>query len=120
MNETIAIFEGWRFIKGDPNHKCNFCFAGDEPCTPAMDRFLKDSDMRFRFYLQYHSSWDWLMPVWFKIQTIGADMGYSFKKFHEAFYAGIDHQSIEKCHKAVYQFLTWLNQQKQKDGTETT
>lgn len=63
--------------------------------------------------LKYHTSWSWLMPVWFKIQTIGADMGYSFKKFHEAFHAGIDHRSIEKCHKAVHQFITWLNQKKE-------
>lgn len=32
-NEGIAIFDGWEFIKGDPDHKCKFCFAGDEPCA---------------------------------------------------------------------------------------
>lgn len=70
-------------------------------------------------HLKYHSSWDWLMPVWFKIQTIGADMGYVFKKFYEAFHAGIDHQSIGKCHHAIYEFIQWLNK-KSSTTNDTT
>jgi len=73
----------------------------------ATDDFIKQN-------YPYHSDWSWLMLVWFKIQTIGADLGYSFKKFHEKFHAGIDHQKIEMCHEAVYQFIQWYNQ-KQKE-----
>jgi len=70
--------------------------------------------------VKYHSSWDSLMLVWFKIQTIGADMGYIFKKYHEAFHAGIDHQSIAKCHSAVYQFIQWYNKQSNTTNEHTT
>lgn len=66
---------------------------------------------------RWHKDWNCLMPVWFKIQTIGADMGYVFKKFHEAFHAGIDHQSIEKCHHAVCQFIQWYNKSNTNDAT---
>lgn len=108
MNEAIALFMNMRLEETYPSgyieHEWVPSFAHSNWCfkePPPFDR-----------------SWGWLMPVWFKIQTIGADMGYSFKKFHEAFHAGIDNQSIEKCHDAVYQFITWLNQQTNTDGTK--
>jgi len=78
MNKAIGEYDGWEFGQ----------YFVDEA--------------------QYHLSFDWLMPVWFKIQQAGADEGYAFKKYHEAFHAGIDHQSIEKCHKAVYEAVLWL------------
>jgi transposase len=99
-NKLIAIFDGWEFVKGDPER------------TPTVDRLVQDGYRRYPNELQYHSDWSWLMPIWFKIQTIGADLGYSFKKFYERFHAGIDHQKIEMSHEAVFEFLQWYNQQK--------
>lgn len=55
--------------------------------------------------LSYHADFQLLMPVWFKIQGIGADMGYAFKSYHEDFHAGIDHQSIERCYHVVVDFI---------------
>lgn len=69
-NEAIAIFDGWEFFKGDPNHKCNFCFAGDEPCTPAVDRFVKGGRVVFHYELKYHIDWNLLMEVIEKISKI--------------------------------------------------
>lgn len=75
MNEVIAIFDGWEFRKGDPSHKCPYCIGGDEPCTPAVDRFYKWGHVVFHYGLKYHSSWDALMPIVEKIEG----MGYKFQ-----------------------------------------
>jgi hypothetical protein len=108
MNEVIAIFDGYQFRKGDPNHKCNFCFAGDEPCAPAVDRFIKDCRVYFHFEMKYHSSWDWLMPVVKKI-------------LHEINAINTEaniHQSLIKCdltalHQSVHFFIQWYNKIKE-------
>jgi hypothetical protein len=127
MNEAIALFEGWRFIKGDPNHKCNFCFAGDEPCTPAMDRFLKDSDMRFRCHLKYHESWDCLMPVIKKIRWMHTDLLLTAKggvssyiKAAGEMNRGLICCDIDKAHRGVYIFLQWYNNQSTTTNDTTT
>jgi len=101
-NILIGVFDGWMPDYGGQGSPFYWKEAGFTPLFALPEQ------------LKYHTSWDWLMPVWFKIQTIGADLGYSFKRFHEKFHAGIDHQKIEMCHQAVYQFIVWYNQ-KQKE-----
>lgn len=126
-NGAIAIFNGYQFFKGDPNHKCNFCFAGDEPCTPAVDRFVKDCKIVFYYELKYHTSWDWLMPVWKKAGKILFDIrgdliGENYLDAHritKAFIDACQKAEIENAHGAVYnaiQLISGYNQQKQKDG----
>jgi hypothetical protein len=105
-NLVIGVFDGW--IVND-----NGTVSNPNSADKYEGRLLELTKAVF----QYHSSWDWLMPVWFKIQSIGADMGYVFKKFHEAFHAGIDLQSVERCHHAAYQFIQWYNQSKQSNDT---
>jgi len=114
MNEAIAVFDGWRFIKGDPNHKCNFCFAGDEPCIPAMDRFLKDSDMRFRCHFQYHSSWDVLHQAWDKFKALN----FIHHPNVSDFMAHLDRisnymafRTIEETHEVIFKAIQWYNNQ---------
>lgn len=73
---------------------------------------------------RWHKDWNCLMPVVEKIRKGVShrefDIGYTLfyentnasALFHLYIYA-----SIETVYDAVYQFITWLNQQKQKDGT---
>jgi hypothetical protein len=121
MNEVIAIFDGYQFRKGDPNHKCNFCFAGDEPCAPAVDRFIKDCRVYYHFELKYHSSWDALMPVGKKIYDLLAEMAKK-RPPHTACHGDLLEVDIHchireydrpKAHKAIYEFIQWYNKQKQ-------
>jgi len=49
------------------------------------------------FELQYHTSWDWLMPVVEKIYSIDADVDF-FKNI-----------SLEATYKAVIEFIKWYN-----------
>jgi hypothetical protein len=109
MNKVICEFLGWEFKK-DPKFEYMAYFEGQQMWC---DNLIGLNRM-FLEGFKYHEDWNKLMPVWFKAQHIGADLDYSFKKFHESFHAGIDCQSITKCHKAVYQFIVWLNNQNKK------
>ena len=123
MNEVIANFDGWEFRKGNPDHKCNFCVAGDESCTPAVDRFVKGNQTIFHYELKYHSSWDWLMPVvlhieglesgrfGFTIDPWGVQVG-DYKEEEETIvdvFRDDNQPRIEILYHAVYEFITWYN-----------
>lgn len=110
MNKLIAVFDGYQFHKGDPDHKCNFCFAGDEPCTPSVDRFVKDSKVVFHYELKYHTSWDSLKPVIDEIFKYALAHPEEVRPIHEMSIV----VSIQAAHEKVYEFCNWLNQQKQK------
>jgi hypothetical protein len=119
MNEAIALFDGWEFHKGDPDHKCNFCFAGDEPCTPAVDRFIKNGRTMFHYNLKYNYSWDLLMPVGKKIYDLLAVMMRQ-RPAHTTCHGdilevdiccAIREYNIEKAHEAICQFIVWYNNQ---------
>jgi hypothetical protein len=119
-NQVIAVFMGWKFIKGDPNHKCNFCFAGDEPCTPALDRFVKDKDMRVYYEFKYHSSWDWLMPVVKKIKSMHFDLRnqapiFAYMEAAAPMNSALIQIDLQKLHEGVYIFLTWFNKQQSNE-----
>jgi hypothetical protein len=68
--------------------------------------YSKDADF------EYHSSWDWLMPVVEKIFKETNDDVMSFNGL-VLFEYGIC-ASIEDVWKGVIQFIQWYNQQKQK------
>lgn len=119
MNEAIAIFDGYQFLKGDPTHKCNFCFAGDEPCTPAVDRFVKNGRTLFHYQLKYHTSWDWLMPVIKRIREQHTDLLLTLKngvgeyiKAAGAMNSGLISCDIDKAHAGVNNFIQWYHQNK--------
>lgn len=136
MNEIIAIFDGWEFRAGDPKHKCPYCIGGDEPCTPAVDRFVKEGRTLFHFELKYHTSWDWLMPVIERVETVEMNDGTLYRTAADVkiFYRACiieylpDEESgdlcenettiqtqgetkLEAAYKAIYQFIAWLNNQ---------
>ena len=68
---------------------------------------------------KFHSSWDWLMPVVEKIESLGHGVTIYRKGCHinnEASFSvnGFKHSSkIEQTYKAVVEFINWYNQQNQ-------
>lgn len=107
MNEAIALFDGWQ---------PNYGGAGSPYYSKATDfipRFAMVVDM------QYHTSWDWLMPVIKKIKGMHMDIlkqAYilDYMKAAGAMNSGWISLDIDKAHKGVYEFLIWHNQQKAK------
>jgi len=65
--------------------------------------------------LQYHTSWDWLMPVIHRIRDhINVDMGFEeFDDWRENF-KQIDpyNYSLEQCYEAVVDFINEYNKNK--------
>ena len=62
--------------------------------------------------LQYHTSWDWLMPVIHRIRDhVNVDMGFEeYDDWRENF-KQIDpyNYSLEQCYKAVVEFIKEYN-----------
>lgn len=119
MNEAIALFMEWKW-RSDDWYSNRGTLSVDLPNT-----LYKVSHMRF------HQSLGWLMPVVERIESMG----------HKTIIGGGDHwgnycnimynaatpegdtkalgqgkTKTEAVYSAVCQFITWLNQQKQKDG----
>ena len=63
-NILIAKFDGW--ILGETEYYC----AGVPERHP---RWIKDKEELLTSDLLYHSSWDWLMPIVEKIESIYSD-----------------------------------------------
>lgn len=62
---------------------------------------------------EYHTSWNWLMPVIKRIRDhVNVDMGFEeFDDWRENF-KQIDpyNYSKEQCHQAVIKFIKWYNE----------
>lgn len=63
--------------------------------------------------LEYHNSWDWLMPVWYKFR----DLRFSETKLqlqHSNWKTPIDnaicYQSIQSTHLLLFNAIQWYNQ----------
>jgi hypothetical protein len=70
-------------------------------------------------YLKYHKSWDWLMPVVEKIETlkfsvmvIGKYTRIQCPHPYKEFATDICETKIQSVYKAVVEFIKWYNQQK--------
>lgn len=65
--------------------------------------------------LEFHTSWDWLMPVYRKVREKAfelkdnAEASQLFAKVMEQILYG----TIVDVYLRIYQFITWYNQQKQ-------
>jgi hypothetical protein len=72
--------------------------------------------------LQYHTSWDWLMPVVEKIESIGYEVITSESRckikhntdhsIQEVVSIDILGTKIEATHQAVVEFIKWYNENK--------
>ena len=72
-------------------------------------------------YTKYHSSWDWLMPVVAKIESleskerwmieIVAGDCYLYTNNSGEYFKHIGNNKIESVYSVVVQFITWYNSQ---------
>lgn len=71
--------------------------------------------------LEFHSSWNWLIPVLYKINKtklvwVVFDEGgitlTNIKTQKDTFYEGDGLYLIEAAHKAVIEFINWYNENK--------
>lgn len=120
MNEVIARFMGGKRVQ----HPEQIFFSEDHfgyVCHKG--HWWNENN------LQYHTSWDWLMPVWKKAAVILFDIrgDLNDEKYLEAhritkaFMEACQKAEISKAHEAVYkavQFITWYNDNQQKQTNE--
>lgn len=118
-NSLIANFMGWKF-------------KSNSRITNPIDSsaFYQHKDFR-GFYLrdmQYHQSWDWLMPVVIKLQEIAGQ--YSLGKINNMFGLDFKSDNIEKCfigtpninevYESVIDFIIFYNEQTNNNGQNST
>lgn len=89
------------------------------------DRNFPDINTYSLKRLQFHTSWDWLMPVLEKIPTLNPDKGrlwfeYQISRCHCRIYTNISEEWKNNggtTHAAVYktivEFISWYNQNHQ-------
>lgn len=70
--------------------------------------------------LKYHSSWDWLMPVWVKFRTLNYDYSNGVKRddlkkqhedFRELILGALEIGSITMTFKYISEAIQWYNSQ---------
>ena len=104
-NKLIAEFMGGEFA----NHNCQptayWEFWKDEP--PSNAPYI------FNRHLKYHTSWDWLMPVYSKAmqetENDGGDEHFDLQNYFED--AAMNNR-IDLAFSAVVEFIKWYNLQK--------
>ena len=113
-NKLIAEFMGAKFIEKDPmfmNGNSSFYYFKE---TGKSERIL-----------HYHFSWDWLMPVVEKIESLEkkrfgfhidphdiAIVDYKTSNENGVVFSTREECSfLESMYEAVIQFITWYNQQ---------
>lgn len=123
MNEAIATFLGGKVM--DDLTVQNYTEIG----IPKSHVHMHDFDtLRVGGY-EYHTSWDWLMPVVEKIETlekgrfsVAIDRNYTTisddtRKPHQREIVWIhklpnnENNRLSRTYQAVYQFIQWYNNQ---------
>lgn len=109
-NELIASFLGWRRL--DTEHDTFWRKDGQEFSTNGHPRGWD----HHTFHLEFHASWDWLMPVVEKISGM-YDPDYEDGKYYDVEFAhtlmdvGINAPIAEVYHE-VLKSIHWYNEQK--------
>lgn len=115
-NKLIAEFMGWKEQK-DPTKRWFGSFK---------DTYGKLWRNNSKEPLQFHSSWDWLMPVVERVESLGfgitigmgmycviqddtSDTGIEF--------TGMEEGKLQSTYKAIVEFIEWYNEN-QKDEQE--
>lgn len=75
----------------------------------------KDYDAVEMELLKYHIKWEFLIPAWFKCQAI-IRQNPQYRNYDRLFYGAMRRESIEECHKVVYDFVVEV---KSKEETKT-
>lgn len=64
--------------------------------------------------MKYHSSWDWLMPIWKKIVDIGDSlMSQERNLYFKEITHGLYICDIQVVWSGIVEFIEWYNQSKQ-------
>ena len=89
-------------------------FMRHEPIVKGDDVYYELNHIRLTSAddLQYHTSWDWLMPVIHTIRDhVNVDMGFEEFDDWRGNFKQIDpyNYSLEQCYKAVVEFIKEYN-----------
>lgn len=70
--------------------------------------------------LKYHSSWDWLMPVWDKLTTALRDSMPTDRYFHQLnrFENKIHACDIKGCFEIIVENIDWYNNHVSKENKQ--
>lgn len=122
-NKLIAAFVGISFGYVQCNHPLDpveydydFCFP--EWLTEEQTEYLYEIEGPIDdLYdaLKFHTSWDWLMPVWVKFRVwCWNNTGYddSFEHFKDRFMSGVFNGKCEQSWYVATDFIQWYNTQK--------
>ena len=108
-NEMIAEFMGFKSISTEYDTFWNPPHMG----APTIYEWKFHS-----LGLNFHCSWDWLMPAWFKFQNVCKELltkHLTLTEYHyheKKFLDGINKQEIDDCHSALVEGIKWFNSQK--------
>lgn len=122
-NKVIAEFMGWKYCENDlvfhshldgqlPNSSV---FSGwvkkEQPYikgVPLLVVVSNKSKIEYLRKLQYHSSWDWLMPVIQKLFQADPIFQVSIEECESA----LPYKPIEEIHEIVCQWIQKINNNK--------
>ena len=111
-NELIAEFMGAVYMDVTDHHGN----AYKNVPIPPNKIIIEETCCRYSLDFEYHSSWDWLMPVVEKIKQLYNDSEDIFKEewyTKSIFQMGIM-MPIKAVYEAVVEFIKWYNTQNPK------
>jgi hypothetical protein len=96
-NKIIA-----RFVGKEHDKRPSYYYFG-EINAEGNQHWKLDTDMEF------HISWDWLMPV---ISKITKDEKYIGNEYRESILDTVPYGNIEDSYKVVLEFIKWYNNER--------
>jgi hypothetical protein len=121
-NIAIHLFNGYDEIPKGHYHQMN----PDLRYFGHMDQFGTVVELLSENDLEYHISWDWLMPVWRKcIDIIGLwahtheddNKSKVWLKASDNIRVALTSADITKAHREISSLIQWYNTQTQQHGT---
>lgn len=116
-NALIAEFMGWEVSYKDlvnypkENHNYTICLNGT---SVRFQQYGELEWLKQKVKLHYDSSWDWLMPVWFKFRDLKTDNDTprEFKSLVAQAITETDDKGCKAAHAALVEGIQWYNTQK--------
>jgi hypothetical protein len=118
-HKLIAILDGWK-LKGEPEYTKPYSIFEkyfDDSGYPKQIPFTNPNGEVYEDFtklMKYHTSWDWLMPAWYKFR--GLSLPYELCHLHANYCARISQQiaygTIANVYPVLVNAIKWYNQQK--------
>lgn len=104
MNGAIGVFMGYKMY--DKRHPRNHGIGAPE-AEPEKCMIIQKA--------KYHTSWDWLMPTFHKVREKAVEIkdDGTLQRLYSKVMEQLLFGTIADVHLAIYNYLTWYNQQKQ-------